>query len=90
MTIIEGYAAGVPVIGSHIGGIPEIVVKGKTGYLFNPGNAKELENIIKNCETLSEEQYEGLQRNALDFAEQNFNKEKYYSLLMDFYKQFVR
>lgn len=90
MTIIEGYAAGVPVIGSSIGGIPEIIVKGKTGYLFNPGRINELISIIRACESLSEEQYEDLQRNALEFAEKNFSKEKYYSQLMSFYKQFVK
>lgn len=90
MTIIEGYAAGVPVIGSNIGGIPEIIMEGKTGYLFNPGDANELENIIKACESLSENQYEGLQKNALEFAEKNFNKEKYYSQLRAFYRQIAR
>lgn len=90
MTIVEGYATGVPVIGSHIGGIPEIIVEGKTGYLFNPGDANELENIIKACESLSEEQYEDLQKNALEFAKNNFDKDKYYPKLIDFYKQFIR
>lgn len=90
MTIIEGYAAGVPVIGSNIGGIPEIIVEGETGYLFNPGDAKELESIIKSCESLPEEQYEDLQKKALEFAKNNFDKDKYYPKLIDFYKQFIR
>lgn len=90
MTIIEGYSAGVPVIGSNIGGIPEIIVEGKTGYLFNPGNANELGNLIKVCESLSEERYEDLQKNALEFAKNNFDKDKYYPKLIDFYKQFIR
>lgn len=90
MTIIEGYAAGVPVIGANIGGIPEIIVKDKTGYLFNPCNANELVNVVKTCEALSEEQYEDFKHNALDFAYKNFNKEKYYPRLMNFYRQFVK
>lgn len=89
MTIIEGYAAGVPVIGSNIGGIPEIVIKGRTGYLFNPGNVDELTNIVKTCESLSEKQYYDFQRNALDFARYNFDKNKYYSKLIEFYKSLL-
>lgn len=90
MTIIEGYAAGVPVIGANIGGIPEIVIENRTGYLFNPGNVDELANIVKTCESLPEEQYHDFQRNALDFARYNFDKDKYYSKLIDFYKKLVK
>ncbi len=34
MAIIESYAEGVPAIGARIGGIPEIIEEGKTGYIF--------------------------------------------------------
>ena len=42
VTITEAMAAGIPVIASRIGGIPELVDDGRTGYLFEPGNAQEL------------------------------------------------
>jgi glycosyltransferase involved in cell wall biosynthesis len=42
--IIEAMASGIPVIASRIGGIPEIIEDGKTGYLIEAGNAKELAN----------------------------------------------
>ena len=32
MTILEAFACGVPVIGSRIGGIPELVIDGVSGY----------------------------------------------------------
>ncbi len=34
----EALACGKPVIGSNVGGIPESVLNGKTGLLFEPGN----------------------------------------------------
>ncbi len=37
-TVIESYSCGKAVIGSKIGGIPEIIKSGKTGLLFKPGN----------------------------------------------------
>lgn len=37
--ICEALACGVPVIASDIGGIPELVRDGVTGYLFEKGNA---------------------------------------------------
>jgi glycosyltransferase involved in cell wall biosynthesis len=35
-----------PVIGSRIGGIPEIIQSGVNGFLFEPGNADELASLI--------------------------------------------
>jgi glycosyltransferase involved in cell wall biosynthesis len=34
MTVLESFAAGVPVLGAQIGGIPEMVLPGCTGRLF--------------------------------------------------------
>lgn len=42
MSAVESLACGTPVVGSAIGGIPEIVRDGETGLLFEPGNAAEL------------------------------------------------
>jgi len=42
MTILEAFAAGLPVIGSRIGGIPELVVDGERGLLFEAGDARGL------------------------------------------------
>lgn len=36
--VVEAYAAGVPVIASRIGGLPEIVDEGKTGVTVEPGD----------------------------------------------------
>lgn len=41
-TILETYAAGRPVIGSRLGGIPELIDEGQTGLLFEPGDAYDL------------------------------------------------
>lgn len=89
MTIVEGYATGVPVIGAKIGGIPEIIEEGKTGYLFNPGKVDELFQIIQTTDSLPAKQYQDLQQNALNFAKQHFNKNNYYPQLIDFYKRIL-
>ena len=45
MALIEAMASGKPVIGSRVGGIPEIVTK-ESGLLFEPRNAVDLEGKI--------------------------------------------
>lgn len=42
MVIYENYQVGTPVVGSAIGGIPELIEPGQTGYLFAPGQAQDL------------------------------------------------
>jgi glycosyltransferase involved in cell wall biosynthesis len=42
VSITEAMSAGIPVIASHAGGIPELVEHGKTGFLFEPGDARDL------------------------------------------------
>lgn len=41
-SVIESFLFSKPVVGSEIGGIPELVKDGKTGLLFEPGNVSHL------------------------------------------------
>jgi glycosyltransferase involved in cell wall biosynthesis len=47
MSVLEAMACGKPVIGSRIGGIPELVGEGVTGLLFEPGDTAQLRNCIE-------------------------------------------
>jgi glycosyltransferase involved in cell wall biosynthesis len=49
IVIQEAYAYGLPVIASRLGSITEHIDEGKTGFLFEPGNARQLSEIIKDC-----------------------------------------
>jgi N-acetyl-alpha-D-glucosaminyl L-malate synthase BshA len=42
LAALEAMAAGVPVISSNAGGLPEINIDGKTGFLSQVGNVKEM------------------------------------------------
>lgn len=46
-SVMESQMYGTPVLGARIGGIPELIEEGKTGELFESGNATELEEKIK-------------------------------------------
>ena len=44
--VIEGMAEARPIVGSNLGGIPEIMVEGETGLLVRPGAADELADAL--------------------------------------------
>ena len=46
-TCLEAMACGKPVIASKIGGIPEVVIDGETGLLFEPGSVRDLISSLK-------------------------------------------
>jgi glycosyltransferase involved in cell wall biosynthesis len=46
LAAIEAMASGTPVICSRLGGLPEVVRHGETGFLVEPGNAVELRDRI--------------------------------------------
>ena len=46
-SVMESQMYGTPVLGADIGGIPELIEAGKTGTLFESGNANELKEKIQ-------------------------------------------
>ncbi len=46
LSCIEAMASGTPVVASSIGGLPEVVEHGVTGFLVEPGNIAELQERL--------------------------------------------
>ncbi len=46
-TLVEAFGAGLPVIASRLGAMAELVEPGVTGLLFDPGNARELGELLR-------------------------------------------
>lgn len=46
-SVMESQMYGTPVLGANIGGIPELIEAGKTGELFESGNAADLKQKIE-------------------------------------------
>ena len=49
--ICEALACGLPVVGSRIGGIPEMIDDQKTGFLVEPGDPVDLTRVVRESVT---------------------------------------
>lgn len=51
LSALEAMSCGVPVVGSNIGGIPEVVVHGETGYVAEFGDISRMARYVKDLLT---------------------------------------
>ncbi len=88
VSIMESFRAGVPVIGSNIGGTPELIQNDYNGFLFEPGNVEQLKNIlekaINNKEKLNE-----MGENAFEYVKE-LGSEKTISKLEEVYEEAIK
>ena len=69
---LEAMARAIPVVATHVGGIPEAVIDGQTGMLVSPSNpdqlAKAIESLLKNPERRIQYGHAGRQRCQTHFS----------------------
>lgn len=85
MSVLESFALGTPVIGANIGGIPEMVLNGETGWTFESRNAEELSALLARVSALPTAQVETAGRRARHHVATNFNRAGYLQATLELY-----
>jgi glycosyltransferase involved in cell wall biosynthesis len=85
MAIIEAFSYGKPVIGSDIGGIPELLESGG-GLLFQPKDPESLIDVILKATGIADDEYVSMSQAAFEFALSHFSEEQHYEHLMQIFK----
>lgn len=83
--VLEAQALGVPVAASRVGGLPENIVDGVTGFLFKPGSPQELAKAIENIQQLSKAKKYEAGKQAKDRVIREFNLEQQRAQFYRFY-----
>jgi glycosyltransferase involved in cell wall biosynthesis len=86
LALYESMALGKPVIGSRIGGIPELVDEGVTGLLFEPGNAQELSRCLRELWN-DPARASDMGRAARARLEERFGPDQHYRRVMSIYER---
>jgi len=82
--VMEAYAAGVPVLASRVGGLPEVVQDGVTGMLLPPGDAKAWAGAIERL--IDDSESERLGRGGLRMWAEQFSPERGLARLEEAYR----
>ena len=88
-SILESFAMGKPVLGSNIGGIPELVIDGKTGFTFKVGDSSDLNKKIRLLLS-NNDKIKNYGINARELIEEKFNSDNYYYKLIDIYNNTIK
>jgi len=88
-SILEASSAGVPVIGSRVGGIPECVREDKNGLLFDAMNVEDLKDKLLTLID-DKEKLNFYKKNAREFIKENFSVEKMVSETEKLYDRLVK
>lgn len=90
-SIVEALAAGTPVVGTAIGGIPELVTESGTGFLADPDDANSLAHaILRGIDLCGDTAaYRVMQSRCRAFVLESCDQTKYMDNLVSLYRELI-
>ena len=88
-TLSEALAMGRPVVGPDHGGAKEIIAQGQTGWLFEPGDAESLAEVLDTALSLNSGARHRLAEEAMANARVNFANERMCADTLKVYEEVV-
>ena len=90
-SIVEAFAAGTPVVGTRIGGIPELVTDGVTGFACEPGDVATMADaMVRGAEAfLDATVYVRMQESCRAYVRENCSRDKFMDQLVKLYEEAV-
>lgn len=88
--VLEAMASELPVVATAVGGTPELVVEGKTGYLVQPSEPEQLARALEKVLELSTEERLALGQAGRARVEENFSLDKMVKAYETLYEETLR
>ena len=88
-SVVESLAAGVPVVGSSLGGVPELVKDGETGLICEAGDARSLAKALVSAVRTLPADYKRMVASGRTFVQDTCSQEKYMQDLTSLYEELI-
>ena len=88
MGVLETTSFGKPVVATRVGGVPEILIEGKTGFLEKLGDIKAMARDVRKLAG-DEELTVAMGRAAQERAQREFSAEKSVNLYLEYYRKIM-
>ncbi|MBV1704431.1 MAG: glycosyltransferase [Hyphomicrobiales bacterium] len=86
-SVLEAQARGKAVVTTRIGGLPELVEDGATGFLAAPGDAASLAEALSRALGATADELAKMGALARERVNGSFNKERYYREMTEVYRE---
>jgi glycosyltransferase involved in cell wall biosynthesis len=83
---MEAYALGRPVIGARIGGIPELIREGETGFMFEAANVDSLTEVLSSVQALPQSKLGQMGSAGRERMRSEFSPELYRNRMLSLYQ----
>lgn len=88
-SLLEAQARGKVVIASDVGGMPEMVIDGETGFLVPPGNVGALARALERVFAMSETERADMGERGNLFARTHFTRQRYFDEMTRLYERLL-
>ena len=88
LSLVESLALGTPVIASRMGGLPDLIEHGRTGLLFQAGDAEALAECLRRISDKEVDTCE-MAANALATARERFSPQRHLEQLLEIYNEAI-
>ncbi len=86
---VEAQAMEKPIVASNIGGSKETIINGKSGYLYNSSDPRDLAKILNNIMELDEEALYSIGKEGRKNVNRKFNVEQMCQTTFTEYKKIL-
>jgi glycosyltransferase involved in cell wall biosynthesis len=89
MSVIEAFGRGKPLIGARIGGIPEMIVPGETGWAFESGDLESLAATLQTAWETPDAQLLDMAKACQALASIEYSDTTYYDAMQGIYSDLL-
>ncbi|MDD2970507.1 MAG: glycosyltransferase family 4 protein [Lachnospiraceae bacterium] len=87
---IEAISQGKVMIGSDLGGIPELIRDGENGYIFPAGMVSSLRSMLDKVMKLNDKELSEMKQASYQLFQERFTAEKHYTQILEVYGRVCR